>query len=100
MHEARALSLTGLAMRAGQVISGDSQCEREVRAGRAAFVLMDAGVSKNTRDKYVSLCEVRGIPLYEISTDALGLAIGKPNRMLAVMAKGNLADRVAALLEP
>ena len=98
VDEAKALSLLGLAMRAGQVTSGDSLCVREIRAGRAALALMDAGVSENTREKYRALCGTRGVPLHEISADALGKAIGKPNRMIVVMAKGPLCGRVASLL--
>lgn len=99
MDEVKALSLLGLAMRAGQVIHGDGPCELQVRKGKAALVLLDRGVSRNTREKYVSMCVARGIPLYEISADALGNAIGRPNRMVAVMAKGSLAEKVAAQLQ-
>ena len=98
MDEKRALSLLGLAMRAGQVTSGDGLTEREVRAGRAALVLLDAGVSAATRDKYVFLCASRGIRVYLVSADALGKAIGKENRMIAAVKKGPLADKMAALL--
>jgi len=90
--------MLGLAVRAGRVTSGESLCEREIRAGRAALALMDAGVSPGTRGKYAALCKAKGVPLYEISVDSLGKAIGKPNRMVAVMAKGPLQDKVESLL--
>lgn len=96
--EARLLNLVGLAMRAGQVISGDDMAEREVRAGRAALILMDAGISDRTREKYQSLSKGRGIPLHEISADALGRAIGRENRMIAAIRKGPLAKQMATLL--
>ena len=99
MDEAKALGFLGLAARAGQVTSGDGLCEREVRAGRAALVLLDEGVSDNTRDKYRGLCAARRVPLYEISADALGKAIGKPNRLIAAVAKGTLAQKLEGLLQ-
>lgn len=97
-NEKAALNLLGLAMRAGQVVSGDDMCEREVRAGKIAIVLMDEEVSVNTRKKYTSLCGERKVPRYEISADALGNAIGKPNRMIAAVRKGSLAKKLGALL--
>jgi len=93
-NEKRALSLLGIAMRAGQVTSGDSMCEREVRAGRAALVLLDAGVSANTRGKYAAMCAHHRVPLAVISADALGRAIGKDNRMVAALPKGTFAEKI------
>ena len=98
MDEGRALSVLGLAARAGQVVSGDSLCEKEIRAGRAGLALLDAGVSENTRGKYTALCAARAITLREISADALGKAIGKTNRMVVVVSRGPLAEKVASLL--
>lgn len=98
MDEHRALSLLGLAMRAGQVTSGDDLAEREIRAGRAALALLDEAASQRTRDKYRSLCIGKKIPLFEISADALGKSIGRENRMVAVMKKGPMANQVETLL--
>ncbi len=98
MDERAALNLLGLAMRAGQVKSGDDTVERAVRAGRARLVLLDAGASENTRGKYRAMCAAKAIPLREVRADLLGQAIGKPERMVAAMEKGTLADKVEALL--
>ena len=98
MNETKMLNLLGLAMRAGQVTSGDDMSEREIRSGRAALVLLDAGASDRTRDKYVTLCQGRGIRLHEVSADALGRAIGKDGRIVAVVKKGPLAKQMATLL--
>ncbi len=98
VDEKKALELLGLAMRAGQVTSGDGMAEGAVRAGRAGIVLIDTEVSDNTRGKYAAMCQARGVSLHEVSADALGQAIGKPNRMVAVVAPGPLAKKVAALL--
>ncbi|MDR0896888.1 MAG: ribosomal L7Ae/L30e/S12e/Gadd45 family protein [Oscillospiraceae bacterium] len=98
MDEAAALALLGLAQRAGQVTSGDGLCEKEIRAGRAALALLDAGASENTREKYAALCGGRGIPLKILGADALGQAIGKGNRMIAVVKPGGLAKKMETLL--
>lgn len=98
MDEQKALSMLGLAMRAGQVQSGDMVCERAVRASRAILVLLDADASGSTKARYRELCDARGICLYMISPGALGRAIGKEGRMVAALGKGKLAERIDALL--
>ncbi|MDL2318291.1 ribosomal L7Ae/L30e/S12e/Gadd45 family protein [Eubacteriales bacterium OttesenSCG-928-A19] len=98
-NEHRLLGLLGLAMRAGQVVSGDDMAEREIRAGRAALALIDADASERTRDKYEALCKGRGIPLTELGADALGRSIGRDNRRIAVVRKGPLAKQMATLLQ-
>lgn len=97
-NESRALNLLGLAMRAGQVISGDDMAEREIRAGRAAIVLLDEGASARTRDKYEGLCQRKGITLFLLSEDSLGRSIGKDGRMVATLKKGPLARQMETLL--
>ncbi len=99
MNEGKALSLLGIAMRAGQVISGDDMVERAVRAAKAAIVLLDEDVSHNTQDKYQSVCQARAVPLRMISMDQLGKAIGKPDRMIVAVKKGALADRILVLFD-
>lgn len=99
MDEAKALGFLGLAARAGQVTSGDGLCEREVHAGARRWCCWTKAVSDNTRDKYRGLCAARRVPLYEISADALGKAIGKPNRLIAAVAKGPLAQKLEGLLQ-
>ncbi len=99
MDEARALSLLGLAMRAGQVVSGEDTVTASVRSGRAGLVLLDSGASENARDKYQTMCRYRGVSLMEVGCDTLGRAIGKPNRMVAAVLKGPFSEKVAALLQ-
>lgn len=72
--------------------------EREIRAGRAALAFMDEAVSDRTRDRMTTLCQGRGIPLYELSADTLGRSIGKDNRMVAIVREGSLAKQLATLL--
>ncbi len=98
MNEAKALSLLGIAMRAGQVVSGDDTVERTLRSGKAAMVLLDADTSGNTRDKYQSACQARSVPLWMITADQLGKAIGKPDRLIVAVKKGALAERILLLL--
>jgi ribosomal protein L7Ae-like RNA K-turn-binding protein len=96
---AAAAGLLGLAARAGQVVSGDFAAERAIRDRDAALVLLDADVSPHTREKYESLGERLGLPVYSLEAGMLGRAIGKPGRMTAVVRSGTLAGRIRNILE-
>ncbi|MEG0766690.1 MAG: 50S ribosomal protein L7ae [Clostridia bacterium] len=98
MAEARFFGLLGLAARAGQLEAGDFACERVVRGGGAAMVLMDAGASANTRKKYADACVYHKVPLYIVEEGRLGHAIGKPGRMTVVVKPGTLSGKLARLL--
>ena len=94
----RILGLLGLAARAGQLKSGSDVCQQAIRRGTVAFALLDEAASQNTRDLFTSLCGTRNIPLYFLTQDDLGNAIGRPGRMIAVLQEGPLAARLQALL--
>ncbi len=84
----------GLCVRAGQLISGESGCELAIRSGEAGAVLLDGGASANLRKKFQDACAFREVPLYTLETDRLGQAIGKPERMVAVVKVGSMAERL------
>ena len=86
----------GLAMRAGLVTLGEDGVLKAIASGNAAFVLVDAGASANTRKKFADACAFRGVPLFETEPDRLGQAIGKSGRMSAALQPGKLADRLLA----
>ncbi len=59
----KAAGLIGLARRAGKLSSGGFTVEKQIKAGRAALVLMDETASENTKKALGRLCENRGVPL-------------------------------------
>ena len=94
-----ALQLLGLATRAGQVVSGGDLCEKEIRAGKIALLLIDEAVSSHTREKFTSLSAAKNIPLRKICAGALGAAIGKENRMVVAVRKGPFSNQLITLLQ-
>ena len=86
----------GLAMRAGQVISGEAACVNAIRAGKAAVALLDSGASENARKRLTDTCAYYSLPLVLVPEEMLQDAVGKPGRMALVLRPGGLADKVIA----
>jgi len=51
----KALSMLGLAARAGRIVSGEFTVEKEVKSGRAYLVLIAEDASENTRKKFQNM---------------------------------------------
>ena len=95
--EARALTFLGLCMRAGKLVSGQDACVTAIRGGAAAIALLDEDASSNTRKRMMDACHHYSVPLYQVSRDALGRAIGKSGRMAAILPPGGMAQKMLDL---
>lgn len=86
----KVLGTLGLAMKAGNVVSGEFMTEKAIREGRAQLVLVAGDASANTKKKFTDSCHYYRIPYREFGDkDLLGNAIGKEFRAsLAVTDKG------------
>ena len=94
----RALGMLGLSARAGKIQSGEQACELAVRRGQAYLVLLDGAASQGTRKAFTDACAHHSIPIRQTDADALGAAIGKPGRRVAVITDGKLAQKLADML--
>ena len=94
-----AMNMLGLIQRAGRVVSGDALCEQALRSDRADIVLIDSEASAGTYEKYRRLCGNHGAFLIRIEPGRLGQAIGRPERMVAVLRKGPMEEKLMTLLE-
>ena len=90
--------LLGLCARSGQITLGADLALREIKAGRAALVLLDAGASEGTRKKISDACAFRSVPLHMLPEGELSLACGKEDRMAAAVKEGKLCRRLMELL--
>lgn len=83
----KALSLIGLATKAGKTASGEFSTEKAVKTGKAYLVLVAEDASENTKKKFRNMCTFYEVPLYFLSDkEGLGRAMGKEFRAsLAVM---------------
>lgn len=88
----RLINAIGLAMKAGRIQSGDFTVEKLVRAEQVKLVLLDAGASENTREKYRAMCRTHGAETMLIAE--LGRWIGKPGRMIAAVTDENFRNMI------
>ncbi|MBR3106201.1 MAG: ribosomal L7Ae/L30e/S12e/Gadd45 family protein [Clostridia bacterium] len=90
--------LLGLACRAGQVALGADIALQEIRSGKAALLLLDAGASEGTKKKLLDACAFRSVPVYTLPEDEISRSCGREGRMAAAVRKGNLAKRIQETL--
>ena len=90
--------LLGLACRAGQIALGADIALQEIRAGKAALALLDAGASEGTKKKLLDACTFRNVQVYTLPENEISRACGKDGRMAAAVQKGKLAERMTELL--
>ena len=94
------LSLLGLAMKAGKVVSGEFAVEKYVKEGKAHLVLVAEDASQNTKKSAHDMCVCYEVPLYDIGTkEKLGRAIGKEYRALIAVTDENFAKAMTKKLE-
>ena len=86
----KVLGTLGLAMKAGEVASGEFLPEKAIRDGEAYLVIVAEDASANTKKKFSDSCKFYQVAYAEFGDkDTLGKAIGKEFRAsLAVLNKG------------
>lgn len=90
MRQDKALSLIGLATKAGKTVSGEFMTEREAKARRAYLVIVAGDASENTKKNFRNMCEYHKVPIcFYGDKESLGHAMGKQFRAsLAVLDEG------------
>ena len=90
MKQDKALSLIGLATKAGKTVSGEFMTEREATARRAYLVIVAGDASENTKKNFRNMCEYHKVPIcFYGDKESLGHAMGKQFRAsLAVLDEG------------
>lgn len=90
MKQDKALSMIGMAQRAGKIASGEFATEKAVKTGKAFVVVVADDASANTKKMFSDMCTFYKVPVYFYSDKIqLGHAIGKEFRAsLAVLDEG------------
>ena len=77
----KAISLLGLAQKAGKVASGEFSTEKAIKEGKAYLVIVSAEASENTIKKFKNMCEFYQVEVRFFGTkEELGHVIGKEFR--------------------
>lgn len=100
MNNSKALSLIGLATKAGKTVSGEFSTEKSVKTGKGFLVLVAEDASENTKKKFRNMCTFYEVPLYFLSDkEALGRAMGKEFRASLAVQDENFAKAIMKVLE-
>lgn len=100
MNITKALSMLGMATRAGKTVSGEFAVEKSVKQGTAYLVLLAEDASDNTKKKFTDMCTYRKLPyLLLADRETLGRAIGKEFRACVAVEDENLAKVIRGHIE-
>ena len=77
----KALSMIGLAARAGKVASGEFSTEKAVKSSKAHLVIVALDASDNTKKMFRNMCDFYKVPFHIYGTkEELGHWSGKEQR--------------------
>lgn len=97
----KALSLLGIAMRAGKLITGDDTLLKAIRSRKVLLVIVAGDASDNTKKKYRDKCSTYQVTLIEaLDRFSLGQAIGKAERVLIGITDAGFAASLERSLKP
>ena len=97
MDERRMKGLMGLCVRAGQAVFGEEGCRKSVTGGQCGVLLLDGGISENSRKRYEDLCEHTGTRMAILPAGLLEEATGKPGATMAVK-QGSFSEQMISCL--
>lgn len=90
MKQDKVLSYIGLAMKSGNIASGEFSTEQAVKGGKAKVVIVATDASNNTKKMFSNMCTYYKVPIYFFGEKSeLGHSLGKEFRAsLAVLDQG------------
>lgn len=95
MNNQKILSLIGLAMKAGKIVSGEFATEKAVKTGKGFLVVVAETASANTKKKFTNMCEYYHVPIFFMGEkEELGRAIGKEFRASLAVVDENFASAI------
>ncbi|MBR1599594.1 MAG: ribosomal L7Ae/L30e/S12e/Gadd45 family protein [Lachnospiraceae bacterium] len=95
MKQNKALSMLGIATKAGKVVTGEFSTEKAVKEGRAFLVVVAENASDNTKKKFQNMCNYYQTSICFFSDKvSLGNACGKEFRASLALVDEGLAKAV------
>lgn len=96
----KALSMLGIATKAGKTVTGEFSTEKAVKEGRACLVIVAEDASDNTKKKFRNMCDYYQV-IYKVFADknALGNACGKEFRASLAVIDAGLANAVVKQID-
>ncbi len=100
INRKKILGTLGLAMKAGNVVSGEFMTERAIRDRQAQLILVAEDASDNTKKNFSDSCHYYHVRYAEFGTkEELGEAIGKKLRASLAVTDRGFAKSISKNLE-
>ena len=100
MKNDRVLSMLGLCMKAGRVVSGEFMTESSVKEGKSKLVILSKDASDRTKKQFMDMCKHYKVPYTEYSDkESLGHAIGKEFRASLSITNEGLAKQILSRID-
>ncbi len=92
------LQFIALAMKAGQVVSGEYSGEESIKTGSAQLIIIAEDASDNTKEKFINKCKYYDVP-YVVFSDknTLGYLLGKNERSIVSIKDIQFSTRVLSI---
>lgn len=98
MTNAKALSMLGIARRAGKLSLHEQANLSAIRAGRARLLILAVDAGAATAKKYLDKCNYYQVPLVRgVTRNDLGLALGTPPRSAVAVLDEGFAVKIAEM---
>jgi ribosomal protein L7Ae-like RNA K-turn-binding protein len=98
MTDEKLRGIIGLAVRARQIVLGETMTIQAIRSNHAELALLDDSASANAFKKITDACENHAVPLAIVESSFLDGATGKDGRKAAAILKGSLANQALKIL--
>lgn len=96
----KAFGTLGLAMKSGNVASGEFLTEQAIRSGKARLVIVAEDASDNTKKKFRNSCRYYRVPMAVFGEkEVLGNAVGKEFRASLAVLDPGLASSISKNLD-
>ncbi len=95
----KALSLIGLATKAGKIVSGSFSVEKAVKRKEVFLVIVAEDASENTKKHFNDMCKYRNIPIsfYGMSGE-IGKYTGKDSRTVIAVTDRGFGEKLRAVI--
>ena len=98
--EKKVLSLLGLSVKSGNLVSGEFSTEKAVKEHKAALVVVAEDASDNTKKSFSNMCAYYHVPMIVFADkETLGHAIGKQFRASVAVTQDGFAKAILKLTE-
>lgn len=96
----KALSMLGIATKAGKTVTGEFSTEKAVKEGSAYLVVVAGDASDNTKKKFRNMCDYYQVAIKVFADkNSLGNACGKEFRASLAVTDEGLANAVVKQID-